>query len=120
MNFGEPWWLWSLAGVGVFALVLALLAIGREVRHGGRVRWPRIGRVVASGAGVRPVRAGRTVRRPWLLLLGLTGVILALARPQWGTIDEPVVEQSREVLIALDLSRSMLVEDVPPSRLERA
>jgi Ca-activated chloride channel homolog len=120
MNFGEPWWLWELAGVAVIALILILFALGSRASAARRVKWPRIARVVASGAGVRPVRAGRTVRRPWLLLLATSGVIVALAHPRWGKIDEPVVEQAREVIIALDLSRSMLAQDVPPSRVDRA
>ena len=57
--------------------------------------------------------------RPWLCA-GLALAVVALARPQWGRLDEPVFDQSREILIALDLSRSMLTPDVNPSRLERA
>lgn len=57
--------------------------------------------------------------RPWLLL-GLTFAIFAVARPQWGRIDEPVFDQAREIIIAIDLSRSMLTPDVKPSRLDRA
>jgi len=57
--------------------------------------------------------------RPWLCA-GLILTVVALARPQWGHIDEPVFDQAREILIALDLSRSMLTPDVTPSRLERS
>ncbi len=57
--------------------------------------------------------------RPWLAV-GLVLVIAALARPQWGRLEEPVFDQAREILIALDLSRSMLSQDVKPSRLARA
>ncbi|HSY54346.1 MAG TPA: VWA domain-containing protein, partial [Opitutaceae bacterium] len=56
----------------------------------------------------------------WWLAAGLVLAILALARPQWGRIEEPVFGQSREILIALDLSRSMNSPDVRPSRLDRA
>lgn len=52
--------------------------------------------------------------------LALVAATVALARPQWGRIEEPVFDQSREIIIALDLSRSMLATDVSPSRLERA
>jgi Ca-activated chloride channel homolog len=57
--------------------------------------------------------------RIWLYL-GLVFAVIALARPQWGRIEEPVFDQSREILIAIDLSRSMLATDIKPSRLERA
>jgi Ca-activated chloride channel family protein len=56
----------------------------------------------------------------WWLAAGLILAVLALARPQWGRIEEPVFGQSREVLLALDLSRSMNSTDVRPSRLARA
>ena len=59
-------------------------------------------------------------RRRFLLCAGIALGILALARPQWGRIDEPVFDQSRDIIIALDLSRSMLTPDVKPSRLERS
>lgn len=52
--------------------------------------------------------------------LALAAAALALARPQWGRLEEPVFDQAREIIIALDLSRSMSAEDVKPSRLERA
>ncbi len=61
-----------------------------------------------------------SVRTRWFLYLALVAATAALARPQWGRLEEPVFEQAREIIIALDLSRSMLVEDVKPSRLERA
>jgi Ca-activated chloride channel family protein len=52
--------------------------------------------------------------------LGSALVLASLARPQWGILEETVFDQSREVLIALDLSASMLADDVKPTRLARA
>ena len=118
MNWGNSIWLYGLPGLGVVAL--GLLVLGFLKRRQSAVRWPGIRRVTADGAHVRTISPQRALRRPWLLLLAITAVLVSLARPRWGTIEERVVEQSREVMIALDLSRSMLVEDVPPSRLERA
>ncbi len=54
------------------------------------------------------------------ILLGLTLVLLAASRPQWGKTTEKYVERSRNVVLAIDVSRSMLAEDVRPNRLERA
>jgi Ca-activated chloride channel family protein len=54
------------------------------------------------------------------LHVGLALAIVALARPQWGRVEEQVFDQSREILLALDLSRSMQAQDVKPSRLDRA
>lgn len=55
-----------------------------------------------------------------LALGGLTLLLLASARPQWGRQDAVMVTKGRNVVIALDVSRSMLAEDVRPNRLERA
>ena len=43
-----------------------------------------------------------------------------LARPQFGSKLEEVKRQGVEVILALDVSNSMLAEDIQPSRLERA
>lgn len=52
------------------------------------------------------------------MLLGLFFVLLAAARPQWGRVRR--MARSRNVVLAIDVSRSMLAEDVQPNRLERA
>jgi Ca-activated chloride channel family protein len=46
--------------------------------------------------------------------------VIALARPQYGHYFEDVSAQGAEVLVLLDVSRSMLAEDVAPNRLARA
>lgn len=54
------------------------------------------------------------------LAMGLALLAVAIARPQWGRADAPVRTRGRNLLIALDVSRSMLAADVHPNRLERA
>lgn len=53
-----------------------------------------------------------------MAVLGL--LIIALARPQYGTKEQTIKRQGIEVIFALDISNSMLAEDVAPNRLERA
>ena len=53
-----------------------------------------------------------------LIVLGLFAVLLA--RPQFGSKLETVKRQGVEVMIALDISNSMLAQDVQPSRLSKA
>ena len=53
------------------------------------------------------------------ILSGLVLSLFAASRPQWGHTTEKVVERSRNVVVAVDVSRSMLAEDVRPNRLER-
>ena len=62
-------------------------------------------------------------KRRWkaiLMLLVITFVIIALARPQIGSHLELVEQQGVEVMVALDTSLSMMAQDVAPNRLERA
>ena len=55
-----------------------------------------------------------------LVLSGLFLSLFAASRPQWGKVTERTVERSRNVVVAIDVSRSMLAQDVRPNRLERA
>ncbi len=54
------------------------------------------------------------------ILLGLFLTLFAASRPQWGKSLERRLTRSRNVVVAVDVSRSMLAEDVRPNRLERA
>ena len=56
----------------------------------------------------------------WILWVSLGLAVLMLARPQFGTKVEKVKRSGIETIIALDISNSMLAEDVVPSRLEKA
>jgi Ca-activated chloride channel family protein len=64
--------------------------------------------------------AGRPWTRGLLLVTGLAGLVLAAAGPQWGTAPAESVPVGQEVVFAVDVSRSMLAQDVEPSRLDRA
>lgn len=55
-----------------------------------------------------------------LLLGGLALMILALAGPRWGSRYQEVSQKGVDIMLAVDVSSSMLVEDVQPTRLERA
>jgi len=55
-----------------------------------------------------------------ILIVAFTGSIIILARPQFGSKLEEVKKQGVEVIIALDVSNSMLAGDIQPDRLTRA
>jgi Ca-activated chloride channel family protein len=55
-----------------------------------------------------------------LMLTGLALAVVALAGPRWGTRWEEKVERGRDILLAIDTSRSMLAQDLKPNRLARA
>ncbi len=56
----------------------------------------------------------------WLLFAVIALFAVLLARPQFGSKLEKVKRKGVEVMIALDISNSMLAQDVQPSRLEKA
>ena len=62
----------------------------------------------------------RTEIKFWLLQFSLLFLIFALARPQYGTKVETRTRNGIEAIIAMDISNSMLAEDVRPNRLEKA
>ena len=55
-----------------------------------------------------------------VLLLALASTIIAIARPQFGSQLKTVKREGIELIIALDVSNSMLAEDIQPNRLERS
>jgi Ca-activated chloride channel family protein len=55
-----------------------------------------------------------------LFLFGIFFIIFALARPQYGQQDYKIIKESSEIVLALDISKSMLAQDFKPNRLEKA
>jgi Ca-activated chloride channel family protein len=55
-----------------------------------------------------------------LMLFSLALLIIALARPQWGSEVHEINQEGLQVMVALDVSQSMLAQDIKPTRLERA
>jgi Ca-activated chloride channel family protein len=66
------------------------------------------------------VDRGRQWWRAGLTLAGLGLVAFSIARPQWGSEVQQVSRKGIDLVVLLDLSKSMLAEDVTPSRLARA
>jgi Ca-activated chloride channel family protein len=64
--------------------------------------------------------AGRPILKFIVLLLALTSIIIGIARPQFGSKLKTEKRKGIELMIALDVSNSMMSEDIQPNRLERA
>ncbi len=108
MNLGTPWML----------LLLPLVAIaGWLMMRAHCLQRQAACRLQGVAAENRPMRLAR---RDWLALAALVCIVLALARPQWNPRPYDVERRGRDLVIALDVSRSMLAADVFPSRLETA
>lgn len=54
------------------------------------------------------------------IILSLAFVIFALTRPSWNPTPEKIERKGRDIVFLLDVSKSMLAEDLVPNRLERA
>lgn len=114
MTFGAPQYLWVLCALPVLAGFVWWMAARRRAsvsRMGDSALVERLSASVNPGA-----RLWRVVL--WFVGAGL--VIVALARPQWGSDVEIVEHRGVQIMVALDISRSMLAQDVRPNRLERA
>ena len=114
LTFGAPHWLWAL-------LVLPLIA--------GLFLWShRRGQaLVAKIVAVRlrdqlsgSVSPLRRILRASLLLVSLALAIVSLAQPRLGFTEKETKQKGRDVIMAIDTSRSMLATDVAPTRLARA
>lgn len=66
------------------------------------------------------VSEGRPNLKFWLLFAAYALSCILLARPQFGSKQETVTRKGIETVIALDISNSMLADDVTPSRLEKS
>lgn len=72
------------------------------------------------GELVPDFKKGRRIIKALLIMLGIMMGIFALTRPQWGFHWEEIKRVGVDVMVAIDVSESMLAEDVKPNRLERA
>ncbi|MDZ7372750.1 MAG: VWA domain-containing protein [candidate division KSB1 bacterium] len=102
--------------LGLPALVAFYLAVFRWKRKALERfgRWEQVQRLTAG------VSWGRQRLKAALLVAVVMLLILALARPQIGTRLEEVKREGIDIVVAVDVSRSMLAEDVRPNRLEKA
>lgn len=113
-RFGDAVALWSLA---VVPLLLVLHW------HAGRRRRQLLDRFGDHALVRQLLPSAGAVPRRWKAALGVAAAALlamALSRPQFGTRVETVRRQGQDVIVALDVSRSMYAEDLAPNRLERA
>ncbi len=114
MQFGNPqsFWLLALAPVLVVFLVWAFRARRRALER--FATQPLVQRLADS---VRPAA------RRWKAVFIVTVVVLAtlaLTRPRWGFEWREVKHKGVDVFVLLDVSKSMLTEDVRPNRLTQA
>jgi Ca-activated chloride channel family protein len=114
MYWENPSFLW---GLWVLPIVCGLLIYAYRRRKSAARKFAdpaMVARLMPAFHGARPWIKGT------LLLVGLALLIAATARPRFGEYFEVVSQRGVDLFVLLDVSRSMLAEDVAPSRLERA
>ncbi|MCX6977504.1 MAG: VWA domain-containing protein, partial [Verrucomicrobia bacterium] len=114
VTFSEPRYFW----VGVIFPVL----IGLFLRNGGQRRklLRQLVAVRLEGRLAGSLSVAKRVGRFVCMLTGLGLVVVALAGPRWGYTWEKSQRRGRDVILAIDCSKSMLATDLAPSRLGRA
>ena len=106
--------LWLLSLLPIF-IAAYLLITRRKRRQAAALGDPSlVAQLMPDASHVRPAI------KFTIALIAYTLLVFAAARPQFGQREQNIHRQGIEVMIALDISNSMLAEDVAPSRLDRA
>jgi Ca-activated chloride channel family protein len=113
MTFGAPGWFWGF----LLVPLLGFLFAHAERRAARRLREFVSERLLPNLS--RTVDRRRRRFRHGLMLLGFCLAVTALAKPRLGYIYEDVKRKGLDLLLAVDTSRSMLSNDVAPTRLQR-
>ena len=114
LQFLQPLWLVLLPPSWVLIWTFA-----RQGRH--KSIWSRIcdAQLLAHMTAGQDSSPGYALPA-WILGAVLSLGIIAAAAPSWSKLSHPIMEATDARVIVLDLSRSMLVQDVRPSRFEHA
>lgn len=113
-RFANPEYFWGLL---LIPLLLSLFAYARVLR---RKDLNSFGSARLMSFLMPSVSKSRPAIKFVILMLALGFFIIGLARPQFGSKLKKVKREGVELMIALDVSNSMMAEDIEPNRLERA
>lgn len=114
MNFGNPNFLIALVLLP-FLLGFFLLVFKRKWRLLQKFSNSRVLQKLIKSTSVKAqyLKIG-------LIMVAMALLIVAIARPQYGAIERPLVRKGVDIMIAIDTSLSMRAQDIKPSRLARA
>ena len=111
--FMRPEWLYAYIPVGLICIMFIITYQGRD-------QWKR-----SFAKHLLPFLTIKGTKRQFLvpkmlLIVLLSFITLAMAGPTWEKIERPGQKTEAALVVLLDLSRSMLAEDIQPNRIERA
>ena len=113
-RFGNPESLW------LFIAMPFLLAVYIYLNIRKRKDVQKMGKISTLKMMMPELSLKRSYLKFWLIFGALCAGIFLIARPQFGTKVETVEKEGIELVIAIDVSNSMLARDVSPDRLARA
>jgi len=111
--FMRPEWLYAFIPIGLICIMFIITYQGRD-------QWKR-----SFAKHLLPFLTIKGTKRQFLapkilLIVLLSFITLAMAGPTWEKIERPGQKTEAALVVLLDLSRSMLAEDIQPNRIERA
>lgn len=113
-KFANPEFLYLFFAIPVFIIGFILLNIRK------RKSVEKLGTLALVKRMMPELSLKRSYLKFWLVLVAIGFGIVVLARPQFGTKVEKLDKKGIELVIAIDVSNSMLAEDIKPSRLAKA
>ena len=114
MQFGNPHYFWLL---GLIPLLVLFYGVAFRQRQSALERFTGKALLQKLLVATSPFKQKT---RAFLVVLSFVYLVLALTEPKWGFYIEEVKREGIDLVIALDVSKSMLAEDLKPSRLVRA
>jgi Ca-activated chloride channel family protein len=115
MNLGNDKALWLLFAVPVVLVPAYLWCFWQK---------SRALKILANSEMLKKINNAVSLKRQifkaFLLLAAFVSIVVALTEPKWNPQAQKIRRQGRDICILLDTSRSMLAEDIKPSRLERS
>lgn len=115
MNLGNYKALWLLFAVPVFLIPAYIWCFWQKTKAL---------RTLASSDMLKKINISVSLKKQifkaFLLIAAFICIVIALTEPKWNPRAQKIQRRGRDVCILLDTSRSMLAEDIKPSRLERS
>jgi Ca-activated chloride channel homolog len=113
-RIAHSYWLWLLLLIPFFSLLLIWFLLWRKRALG------RFGDKAVILQLMPEYSYGKLILKFILVMLAWASLVVAISDPQTGSKIEKVQRKGIDLMIALDVSNSMLAQDIRPSRLERA
>lgn len=108
----QPLWLLLILLIPIFIIIQRKWGATSSI-----LRWSSL---ASFKYAAQPLKVKMMVLEPILYSLGILGIAIAMARPQVVNKDQYVETEGIDIVIALDISGSMLAEDLKPNRLDAA